>query len=216
MLFRGAFRAWLAIVSLVIGFWLAGTSPALAAGVSSPAIQTVGLALAVDESVNPAVHDAAKSFTRELRRYWRTLGWLFAKVTSWWGLWIKRATFSIGVAIVSVMADGGLMNAWRVEGLRVLTAYVPLMLYVYARLLFSRGVNLAPKLLLVAAIVYGVVRDDFLPDRRMLRGRLEDIVFIFAAARLFVYACPQALIDEYATRAVRWRQRVSSLQQRAR
>ncbi|MDX2168756.1 MAG: hypothetical protein SF182_16915 [Deltaproteobacteria bacterium] len=169
-------------------------------------------ALAFDESVDPDIHDAAKGFSRELRRYWRTLGWLFAKVTTWWGLWFKRAAFSLSVAIVAVLADGGLMNVWRNDGFRALTSYVPLMLYVYARLLFSRGVSLAPKLLLLAAIVYGVVREDFLPDRRLLRGRIEDIVFIFVAARLFVYACPQPLVDAFATRAVRWRQRVASIQ----
>jgi uncharacterized membrane protein YkvA (DUF1232 family) len=206
----------LASLSLIVVIGLAGGTPATATDVHLSALQTVGMALAVDDSVDPDIHDAAKGFTRELRRYWRTLGWLFAKVTNWWGLWFKRAAFSLGVAIISVIADGGLMNVWRTEGLRALTTYVPLMLYVYGRLLFSRGVSLAPKLLLVAAIVYGVVREDFLPDRRLLRGRLEDILFIFVAARLFVYACPQPLIDVFATRAVRWRQRVSALQQRAR
>jgi uncharacterized membrane protein YkvA (DUF1232 family) len=86
------------------------------------------------------------------------------------------------------------------------------MLYVYTRLLFSAGVNLAPKLLLVGALIYGVVRSDFVPDSSLVPGRIEDIVLIVIATRVFVYACPEELVNAYAERAVNLKRRVLSLQ----
>ena len=218
MVLWGGWRSLLAALCVVAVLWVVGgVRPALAAPAAGmlPGLQMTA-ALDVDESFDQQIGGATKGLFRELRRYWRTLGWMVGKAVAWWGTWVKRGAFSLAVAIVAALADSGLVNVWRSEGVRALTTYVPLMLYVYARLLFSRGVSLAPKLLLLGAIVYGVVRDDFLPDRRLLRGRIEDVILIVVAARAFVYACPQPLVDAFAARAVRWRQRVSALQQRAR
>ena len=212
MRLRKPWSAFLAAVALAGLAWLVAPA-APAAAIEPPVFNGVAL-LAVDQTFNEQIGGATKGFMRELRRYWRTLGWMANKTFARWGTWIRRSAFSIGVAVFASLADSGLLNAWRTEGGRVLTTYVPLMLYVYGRLLFSGGVSLLPKLLLLGAVVYGVVREDFLPDRRLWRGRIDDVVFIVVAARLFVYACPEALVDAYAARAVRWRQRLSA--QRAR
>lgn len=166
------------------------------------------------DSLDGRVGGAMKSLIRELRRAWKTVRWMFTRAANWWGTWFKRAAFSIGVAVVAALADIGLMNAFRVSGIRALTTYVPLMLFVYLRLLFSRGVGILPKLLLLGALIYGAVRRDLVPDRSLVPGRLEDILFIVVATRAFIYACPEALVSDYAERAVNWRRRVAELRQR--
>jgi len=128
-----------------------------------------------------------------------------------WRRWLRRAAFSLLVVIVAALADSALVTAWRAEGLRTLVTYSTLMLYVYGRLLFSSRVNIAPKLLLAGALVYGVFRRDLVPDRTLVPGRVDDVVLIVVATRAFVYACPEALIKEYADRAVLLKRRVFSV-----
>ena len=65
---------------------------------------------------------------------------MFWRALDWWGGWLKRGAFSIAVAIVAALADSGLVNAWRAEGLRTLATYSALMLYcVRAAAVLSRG-----------------------------------------------------------------------------
>ena len=80
-----------------------------------------------------------------MRRSWYTIQWMFSKAAVWWGDWLRRGAFSIGVAIIAALADAGLLNAFRLDGLRALISYVPLMLYVYARLLFRAASALRPR-----------------------------------------------------------------------
>lgn len=171
----------------------------------------MSLALDDDQPIERQVGGITKTILREIRRGFRTLSWMFWRSVDWWGRWAKRAAFSIGVVIVAALADTGLVNAWRTEGLRALVTYSTLMLYVYARLLFSRGVHLAPKLLLLGAVIYGVVRRDLIPDRALVPGRVDDIALIVIATRTFVYACPEQLVTEFADRAVSLKRRVLSL-----
>jgi uncharacterized membrane protein YkvA (DUF1232 family) len=168
------------------------------------------LAMADDQPVERQIGGLTKTVFREIRRSYRLLSWMFWRSVDRWGRWIKVSAFSVGVAIVAALADGGLVNAWRVEGLRTLATYACLMLYVYGRLLFSGGVQLAPKLLLLGALIYGIVRRDLMPDRTLIPGRLDDIVLIVIATRTFVYACPEALVAEFADRAVNLKRRVLS------
>jgi hypothetical protein len=171
--------------------------------------------LAQADPVDRQVSGAVKDVLRSIRQSWSTVRWMFAKASSWWGDWLRRGAFSIAVAVAAALADAGLLNAFRTDGLRALVGYVPLMLYVYGRLLFARGVNLAPKLLLLGTLIYGAVRGDLLPDRR-LSGRVEDVILIVIATRAFIYACPEELVNQFAARAIGWRRRVAGIQQRSR
>ena len=137
---------------------------------------------------------------------------LFWDVVDWWRGWLKGAVFSLAVAIIAALADKCLLDVWRAEGFRVAVRDALLMLYVYARLLLSNGVSLAPKLLFLGALIYGVVQNDFVPDTSLVPGRVEDVVLIVIATRAFIYACPDAQLNEYASRAVSFRQRIASLQ----
>jgi len=206
--------AWLAV--FVLAAW-ALAQPGVAGGLTATDAATRAPALAMtvltqDDSLDHQIRGATMGLFRELRRAWRAVTWMFGRAFDWWGGWLKRGAFSIAVALVAALADSGLLNAWRLEGLRALVTYVPLTLYVYGRLLFSSGVSLAPKLLLVAALLYGAVRRDLIPDSSLVPGRIEDIVLIIIATRAFVYACPEALVEEYADRAVTLRRRLTSPQ----
>jgi uncharacterized membrane protein YkvA (DUF1232 family) len=206
-----------AVSVLIAGGVLLTTNPVLTvvassaeAGVAMPdALMTVAVD---DQPIERQIGGLTRSVFREIRRSFRTVGWMFWSAVDWWGSFFKSAAFSLGVAIVAALADGGLVTAWRAEGLRALMTSSTLMLYVYARLLFSGGVNLAPKLLLLGALIYGVVRRDLVPDRSLVPGRVEDVVLIVIATRAFVYACPEALVNEYADRAINLKRRVLSPQ----
>lgn len=177
--------------------------------------EAAAVMLVQGDSIDGQLGGIVKDTFRGLRRSWNTVQWMFAKAGSWWMEGLRRGAFSIAVAVVAALADTGLLNAFRLEGLRALVSYVPLMLYVYGRLLFSRGVNLVPKVLLLATLIYGAVRRDLLPDTRM-SGRVEDIILIVIATRAFIYACPEELVNAYAQRAIGFRRRVAQLQERSR
>lgn len=165
-----------------------------------------------DQPFERQLGSAVRSMFRELRRYLHLLSIIAARALGWWGKWIKRSLFYVAVAFMAAIADGSLLNAFRQDGVRTLTTYVPMMLYVYTRLLFSAGVKLAPKLVLIGTIIYGAVWRDLIPDRRWIPGRVDDILLIVIAARAFVYACPEELVNQYAERAVVLRRRVASFQ----
>jgi len=220
MRLSGARQALLATVFMVAVGSLDGLVPSAALAVdAASAVERLRLPtgfLLTDESFDEQVGSSTKGLLRGIRRYWRTIGWMFGRATDWWGGWVKRGVFSLAVAIIAALADTGLLNAWRRNGWRTATTYVPMMLYVYGRLLFSNGVNIAPKLMLVAALIYGAVRKDLIPDRSLYHGRIEDVILIVLATRAFIYACPEALVDGFAERAISLRRRVASFQQRAR
>jgi uncharacterized membrane protein YkvA (DUF1232 family) len=206
----------LTAAALLLGILMPTGSPQAGALVSSDLVAVIPAAL-VDGGGQPLeqwVSGFAKSIVREIRWSFRMLRWMFWRAIDWWATGFRRAGLLVAVALVAALADSGLVSAWRAEGLRALVTYSTLMLYVYARLLFSGGVSLAPKLLLLGALIYGVIRRDLVPDRTLVPGRIEDIVLIVIATRAFVYACPEELVNEYAQRAVKLKRRVMT--QRAR
>lgn len=151
---------------------------------------------------------------RDVRRTFRRVSWLLNQSLSVWWKWSKRLARFCLIALVAALADGQLVAAWRREGLRVIINYVPLMLYVYARLLFSPRVRLVGKVLLGLSIAYGARRSDLFFDGRSL-GMVDDFVLIVVATRFFLYTCPEELVTEYAQSAIGWQRRIS-LAQRAR
>jgi hypothetical protein len=126
-----------------------------------------------------------------------------------WTRYARRGARWIGLALVVGILDRNLIDAWRMSGLRVLTTYVPLMLYVNLRLFFDRRVSWFGKFLLVAAVAYGIWRHDLLGDGRPVPGLIEDVVFITVATRLFLAWSGDDVVFEHATDAVdRWRRLV--------
>jgi uncharacterized membrane protein YkvA (DUF1232 family) len=86
------------------------------------------------------------------------------------------------------------------------------MLYVYARLLFSRKVRIAGKLFLMLALFYGVKRRDLIVDRTVIPGMVDDAILIVVATRVFLSTCPEQLVSGFAEQAFSWRRRVTTLQ----
>ena len=199
------------VVAFLVSCLVAGVSP-VAADTAAQLSASIPAAAVAAPDTSPPVERQVSSFVKgvikEIRWSFRMLLWMFWRALDWWGGWLKRGAFSLAVAIVAALADSGLVNAWRAEGLRTLATYSALMLYVYGRLLFSAGVNLAPKLLLAGALIYGFVFRDLVPVASFIPGRVEDIVFIVIATRFFVYSCPEALVNQYAQRAVGLKRRV--------
>lgn len=148
---------------------------------------------------------------RDIRRTARRVRWLLDRSLSVWWKWFKRSARFLLVALAAALADGQLVAAWRREGIRVIINYVPLMLYVYARLLLSPRVRLIGKVLLVLSITYGVRRSDLIFDGRS-GGMIDDIVLIVVATRFFLYTCSEELVSTYAQSAVGWRGRISTVQ----
>jgi hypothetical protein len=152
-----------------------------------------------------------RGLLRDVRRTVRRVGWLMNRSFSVWWKWFKRSARFGLIAIAAALADGQLVAAWRREGMRVIINYVPLMLYVYARLLLTPRVRLIGKVLLALSIAYGVRRSDLIFDGRS-GGMIDDIVLIVVATRVFLYTCPEELVSTYAQSAVGWRGRISMLQ----
>jgi uncharacterized membrane protein YkvA (DUF1232 family) len=165
-----------------------------------------------DQPIQHWVGGITRSVLRQVRWFARGMLSALSDAADFWRHWLRRAAFSLAVVVIAALADTALVTAWRTEGLRALVTYSTLMLYVYGRLLFSSRVNIAPKLLLAGAVAYGIFRRDLVPDRSLVPGRVDDVVLIVVATRAFVYACPEALIREYADRAVRLKRRVLSFQ----
>lgn len=155
------------------------------------------------------------SWTRQLlqdiRRTVRRVGWLMNRSLTVWWKWFKRSVRFGLIALAAALADRQLVFAWRSEGMRVIINYVPLMLYVYARLLLTPRVRVIGKVLLLLSIAYGVRRSDLIFDGRS-GGTVDDIILIVVATRFFLYTCPEDLVSTYAQSAVGWRGRVSLLQ----
>ncbi len=189
---------------------------AVALGSLEASASTFAIGAQVGEVEEPALEESLGSFTQEVltgtKRLVRRSYWMLSRTVIVWGRWIRRAALFIPIALVIALADRALVAAWRREGLSVLANYVPLMLYVYARLLFSRAVRWWWKLMVFAAIAYGVRRRDLFPDRNVVPGLVDDIAVIAVATRAFLSACPEALVSAYAERALSWRRRFLTLQ----
>lgn len=164
----------------------------------------------------PPIEENVRRWTRDTvrgLRWWvrGTFRQISRSVSVWWR-WLKRAAVFFALSLLAALVDRKLITAWRFEGLRALTSYAPLLIYVYLNLLFDRRTSRTGKLLLAGAVAYGLFRFDLLPDRSFVPGLFDDVVLIAAATRWFLAACPDSIVDETAARAVSWRVRAEELQ----
>lgn len=134
-----------------------------------------------------------------------------SKAARTWGGYAKRALIFILLAVAFALSDRKLLAAWREKGLEVLVSYVPLMLYVYVRLLFDRRVHFGAKALLVGALVYAMIRADLVPDRNVVPGLIDDILLIALAIRFLLAWCTDEVVYAHAAGAINWRRRVWAL-----
>jgi uncharacterized membrane protein YkvA (DUF1232 family) len=153
----------------------------------------------------------ARDAIRGVRRSLKYSVYLVTNSPTWWWRRAKRLFWPVIFATAALFFDTGLLSAWKNEGARVLASYVPMMLYVYAYLFFSRGASVLARLGVVAALVYGVWRRDLIVERGWMSldpGRLDDLLVIVVAVRVFVATCPQELVEHYAQRAIAIRRRI--------
>jgi uncharacterized membrane protein YkvA (DUF1232 family) len=172
-----------------------------------------GVHLGAEQPFDQPLRGWTRGFLRNARRTLRQSFWFLSYAARTWAKWLFRASFFALFAVLVALCDRNLIKAWRLEGLKVLGTYVPLMLYVYARLLIDRRVHWGWKLLLLGAIFYGARWLDMWPDRRFVPGFVDDAIVIAVATRLFVFQCPDEVVDEHAARALASRSRGASLKQ---
>ncbi len=161
--------------------------------------------------VERQLQQTVKDLYRSLRHSVKRSKYFVFNSPTWWWRRVQRMFWPLLFAVGALLLDSALLAEWKNNGLRVLTNYVPLMLYVYTRLFFSTGVSWITRAGVVAALVYGVWQHDLIADgrwRSLGRGKLDDLILIVLAVRAFAYSCPDTLVDEYAARAVALRNRV--------
>jgi len=85
------------------------------------------------------------------------------------------------------------------RGLRFLRN-LPNFVRLYWRLLQDRRISIWPKALLVVALAYVISPVDLIPDVVPFLGEVDDLVFVLAMCRLFVYLCPPDVVREHVRR----------------
>jgi uncharacterized membrane protein YkvA (DUF1232 family) len=197
-----------ALVSLL----LLGSTGSAAAGLGGDDASSLGPRLLVAESIDEALGEAAIGLSRGLRQLGYDTVRILSRAMNAWGRYARRAVKFVVLALLIGLVDRNLLAAWRSSGLRVLTTYVPLMTYVYTRLLFDSRVRSLGKVVLLGAIAYGVVRRDLLPDRSFFPGLVDDVVLLVIAVRLLLSWCRDDIVYAHATEAIeRWR-KIATLQ----
>lgn len=153
----------------------------------------------------------ARDAIRNVRKSLKYSVYLVTNSPVWWWRRVKRLFWPVVFAAGALFFDTGLLVAWKNDGVRVLVSYVPMMLYVYARLFVSVGASVVARIGVVAALVYGVWRHDLIVEggwSSLGIGRLDDLLVITAAVRVFVATCPEELVELYAQRAISIRNRI--------
>lgn len=183
-----------------------------AEGIEADRLGASGPVPLVQESIDQVIGAAAINLRRSLRQLGRTTVATIKRAAKAWSRYARRGVKFVLLALLIGLADRNLLAAWRASGIRVLISYVPLMAYVYTRLLFDSRVYGTGKLLLFAALAYGVLRRDLIPDRNVFPGLLDDVVLLTVAVRLFLSWCDDETVYAHASEAVERFGRVAAWQ----
>ena len=196
----------LALGALMLGVMVTASVQGAIAQATGPQLERVLLPmLQADDADGASLDGFVRGVSIGLRQMFRRTISTIRLAIKAWGRYAKRAARWIALAFLVAILDRNLLAAWRTSGLRVLTTYVPLMLYVNVRLFFDRRVFWLGKVLLVATIAYGIWRHDLIPDRAPVPGYLEDIVLVTMATRLLLAWSGDDVVFEHASTAVqRW------------
>ena len=147
-------------------------------------------------------------------RWWcRHLYWAVGRAVRTWWRWAARAVALLLLGVALALCDRELLKQWRAQGWGVFRVYLPLGILVYILALFDRRATRLGRLAVGAALVYGIMRRDLIPDH-LLVGSMDDIVIIGAASRLFVYTCARDVIEGHARWVQDWRQRTRQIRRR--
>ncbi len=149
----------------------------------------------------------------------RTVRWWYRHITAtmqrairkWWD-WLLRAALFVLVAVLASVLDRGLWLRWRMEGWRALQSYVSSAAAVYMLTAFDRRADRLGRSLLLAALLYGVVPWDLIPDYRLVGGIVDDVVLVAGASQWFMRRCPAAVIERHARSVEAWRERTRRIQ----
>lgn len=152
---------------------------------------------------------------RSVRWWCRHAYWAAGRAVRAWWRWVARAAALLLLGVALALCDRALLQQWRAQGWGVFRVYLPLGILVYILALFDRRATWLGRLAVGAALVYGVVPRDLIPDH-LLAGSMDDIVIIGAASRLFVHTCARDVIESHARWVQDWRQRTHQIRRRRR
>ncbi len=217
---RWLLSAGVLAAACVAGCLLLGADPALAdaaalrgdvaRGVS--AVWAPSPLLQERPPVERRVRASVRGMIANVRWFFKRTMYLVTHSPNWWGRRARNLVWPVVFALAALFFDTSLLSAWKSDGFRVLTTYVPMMLYVYSSLFVSRGVPAVTRIGVLVALVYGVWRHDVMSDGRWSRlgvGRIDDLVVVALAVRAFVATCPEQLVARYAGRAIAIRNRIT-------
>jgi len=82
--------------------------------------------------------------------------------------------------------------------------YLPRFFRVFVGLIKDRRVPPTPKIAVAAAVLYGILPVDIVPDWHVpLFGFIEDLLLLYLALRWLVRSTPKAVLSEHVARSGR-------------
>jgi len=209
---------------MLLALWSCFLSPRAAPAGSSAAILTAQMGPMTSVSIagqwvwQPLEQNLRFASVRLFRsaRWWcRHVYWAVLRAVRAWWRWVARGAALLLLGVALALCDRELLKQWRAQGWRVFRVYLPLGVVVYILALFDRRATRLGRLAVGAALVYGVMPRDLVPDH-LRAGLLDDIVIIGAASRLFVYTCARDVIEGHARWVQGWRERTRRIRSRRR
>jgi uncharacterized membrane protein YkvA (DUF1232 family) len=135
---------------------------------------------------------------REARRLAiRVTRYLRRTIASWVN-WVATGIALLLLGALASAADIRLLRVWRRHGGTQAAQQALIGIAVFLRLLRDRRLPQWPRVLLAAALLYGIAAHDFVSPPWRGLWWLDDVVVVTLAARWFVWRCPEALIVEHA------------------
>ena len=174
--------------------------PAYAASAATPARlswralpKVSGVILDLEPRFERYVHRLVTRTENTTERFAALLG---EAGTLWLGMLVSAALFLLVTAVSSVVDVRMLDLRHKESGVRA--RYLAYGIRTFFRLLVDRHTPYLPRLILALALVYWLVPVDLIPDQSLVPGFLDDLIIAIAAAKGFIYLCPDSLVASHA------------------
>jgi uncharacterized membrane protein YkvA (DUF1232 family) len=141
-------------------------------------------------------HRMHQLYTRGNRALGRMAGQVGAIGLLWLGFVLSVFTFFIVAALASVVDLR--MFRLRNRGSGELSRYLGHGIRMFFMIVRDRRTPYVARSVLAVALLYWVLPFDLIPDESLLPGFLDDVVIVVAAAKGFMYLCPDALVARHA------------------
>lgn len=147
-------------------------------------------------------------FLKDLRRWSIRLSRYIQRSAGYWATWFA-GSFALLLfgGVVSAVDRRILMIGWR-QGMRVAMGYAWVGLIVFLRLLRDPRVPGRLRLIIPAALVYGIASHTWIDTGQAWLDAVDELLVMGLASRWFVRRCPDAVLNRHASYA---RERVEAV-----